>query len=777
MRKTLLMFAVLLSAGTLARGVQPGEWQHHSEADFQPARREGTVIDSHGDVLLARQVKVLLASEDAPGVISAVAQRDEAVFAASGVDGRVFRISPRGEVEVFTTLPGGVVTCMTFHGKVLLVGTGGEQAGLYRIDGDGKVEAVFTHEDVTYVWDIAVVDGGKTTYLATGPKARVYDVDPQGKAQVVLDAGTLVKNMLCLAFDGQATLFVGTDEKGLVFSYDRTTGEGRVILDAAENEIASLLPDGEGGLYVATSDAAKAKGEAVTGGKTGRADDTPDVLEPAEAVEPEPTPDPVPEADTEPDASEAGDEADDVVPPVPADNGEAPADGEASDVQPETPKPQPAQNDAAKSADNGQTQSDSGKAAPAPAPVGNGKGNAVYHIDPAGYVQTVFRQPVIIHNMIAHGNRLVLATGNDGRVYYVTTDGTLRGELVDTQARQITCLLATPEGGVLFGTANAGSVGRIAPQFVREGTLVSEPLDAGQIARWGTLRLRGQAPDGTTLSIATRSGNLAAATDTTWSDWSQDQPLSDDFVQIGSPAARFLQYRITMTSVGQASASLGSVQMIYQVGNLPPAVTALEIEASDKGSTPKQSGETLRYRHVKITAVDANKDKLTFRIAYRRIGRDVWVEIAEDLNEPKFAWDTRAVADGRYELRVTASDQSSNVAPQARTGSRISEPFTVDNTPPAIQDLDLAVKAGVVTVTGKAVDATSRIKALAYSVDSAETWHVVLPVDGICDSTSESVRFEIKDLDAGPHEVSVRAVDVYDNTVYASQQVSIPAAE
>ena len=81
---------------------------------------------------------------------------------------------------------------------------------------------------------------------------------------------------------------------------------------------------------------------------------------------------------------------------------------------------------------------------------------------------------------------------------------------------------------------------------------------------------------------------------------------------------------------------------------------------------------------------DDNGDKLIYKIDFRKVGRTGWIEIKNDVEADNFEWDSKTVEDGRYEIRVTASDERSNTPDTKLTGSRVSEAFVVDNTGPVI---------------------------------------------------------------------------------------------
>jgi hypothetical protein len=289
------------------------------------------------------------------------------------------------------------------------------------------------------------------------------------------------------------------------------------------------------------------------------------------------------------------------------------------------------------------------------------------------------------------------------------------------------------------------------------------------------MQVAGTAQAGTHVTIATRSGNVGEPDERTWSTWSKEVSLESGFLPIGAPAGRFLQYRLTLlTKNPKVTPSVSGVQVVYQVGNLHPALAGVNVTASEKGpqgNEPPSSPKT--YRHVDIKALDQNGDKLRFEIAFRDIGSEGWIVITDDLMLPKFIWDTRGVGDGTYELRVEASDDPSNPAGQALSIARISEPVVVDNTAPVVGRLSARLAGEKVVVAGQVEDATSRVAEIEYSVNSQDKWHAVGPSDGICDSNVEKFSFDVEDLKPGTYRIAVRATDIYGNIGYGSVSVRV----
>jgi hypothetical protein len=96
----------------------------------------------------------------------------------------------------------------------------------------------------------------------------------------------------------------------------------------------------------------------------------------------------------------------------------------------------------------------------------------------------------------------------------------------------------------------------------------------------------------------------------------------------------------------------------------------------------------------------------------------------------------------------------------------VSDPFTIDNTPPAISALAAATAQNKLTLRWHAADALSVIDKAEYSVDGGD-WMLVQPTTGLSDSREEDYVLTI-DRPAGPeHTVAVRVTDDYDNTAVA----------
>jgi hypothetical protein len=419
------------------------------------------------------------------------------------------------------------------------------------------------------------------------------------------------------------------------------------------------------------------------------------------------------------------------------------------------------------------------------------QGNAIYRIDPDGFVTEIFRQPVLVMSLLERDGTLLVGTGSEGLIYQINPAADETLVLAKVEPKQVLSMIAARDGRVLLGMANVGGIAAMSSGIASEGTFTSPVMDATQISRFGKVHLHGSLPGGTSLTVATRSGNVQDPAKAGWSKWS-DESAAAEFVQVASPAARFLQYRLTLGSKdGGASPVVDEIDIAYQIPNLAPVVKGVKV-ASGAAATPAAalaavlnpapsgpSAEANRVQTITWEAEDANGDSLQYGLFFRSGNKSPWILLKDKLTENHYEWDTRSVADGRYEIRVVASDALSNPPGEGKTTSRVSEAVVVDNTPPVIGDVKSSVKGSAVTIDARAADRTTTVSAIDYSVDSAVGWQMVLPSNKIFDSPEETVSFTVPGLSAGAHQITLRATDAKGNQAFETVLVTIdpPTAE
>ncbi|MEX1017292.1 MAG: hypothetical protein WDZ31_11165 [Phycisphaeraceae bacterium] len=413
------------------------------------------------------------------------------------------------------------------------------------------------------------------------------------------------------------------------------------------------------------------------------------------------------------------------------------------------------------------------------------QGNAIYRIDPEGFVHEVFRESVMIFKIVQAGNRLLVATGNEGQVFSVNPRTEETTIIADLDPEQVTTMLLTDEGDLIMGTANAAQLVRLDDDIARRGTYTSPVMDAEQISLFGTLRLTAAIPDGASVLVETRSGNVGDPDQAPWSAWSDAQTfrhnpdasaLQPREVTVTSPPARFLQYRLTLLGDGRQTPTVSEVDTAYVMPNLPPRVRS--VRASYPEPARGRAGQSAddappTAMRVQWEASDPNEDAIVYKLEYQPAGSSRYILIAEDITETSYEWQTRRVPDGRYVLRVTASDRTDNPPDMARTTNRRSDAVLVDNTAPAFDELEVAADDGTVRVTGRATDAHSPVQSIAYAVDSTDDYTPVLPEDLIFDSTRERFNVTIPDLDPGHHVVTLRVRDARGNTRHQAVMVDV----
>jgi hypothetical protein len=327
----------------------------------------------------------------------------------------------------------------------------------------------------------------------------------------------------------------------------------------------------------------------------------------------------------------------------------------------------------------------------------------------------------------------------------------------------------------------------------KEGTLESDVLDGGAFSYWGRARWEGVAGGGK-VTLETRSGNLDRP-QKNWSNWSA-VPLTASAGRMASPPSRFLQYRLKLAAAANGrSPEVTMVELAYLGKNVAPVVDAVESTPanykypapaatavaaqslslppigqrgrSTSGLTLDSGSATLTYAKGHIgarwRAGDENGDTLSFKLEIRGEGETAWRLLKDSLREKQYSWDSTSFADGRYQVRVTATDAPSNPTGEALTTSIESEPFLIDNTPPQIVGLKGAVENGKLVVRWQAQDKGSVIEMAEYSLNGGE-WLPVTPVSRLSDSlTLDYVLTLDRPAGGGDAIIAVRVADEFEN--------------
>jgi outer membrane protein assembly factor BamB len=807
--RSLLASAATLALAAAAHAVTPGQFTHTTEADFADGDAYGTVVTNLGDIKLSSETLPLDGLPEDVTVIHDIAKVGEEIYVAAGPEAKILKVTDEG-VEVVAEYEGEQVFSIADYEGDLLIGVSVMEAA--RIDRlvDGQAVKLADLPETTYVWDLlpagSDAQGPDRLLIATGTPGKVLSMaERDQKITVLLE--TQQSNILTLATDDKGNVYAGTDTDGLVYRIDKD-GNPFVVFDAPEAEIAALAVMPDGTLYAGTAAAEQARPgrlEQPTAEEEGRAD-VPDPGLPNQPPKPEELDQPIDGVGEDVEAAgdavrDAANDAEDAL----EDAAEGGADDTLSDEeagQPEPPKPTAEQYDALRQAlkdklekarETGQLDGEinggngnAGNAGPdrpsrakPAAPARAKPGNAVYRIAPDGFVTEVFRESAMVLAIVPNDGKLIVATGNEGQVFSVDPSLGESAVLTDLDSAQVTSATHT-DRGLLLGAANPGALMRMEMSVAEQGGYTSQVLDAGQPSLFGTFKLTADIPEGTTVAIELRSGNVGDPEQAAWSKWSKpalieyDQdanPLQPRELKIGVPPARYLQYRLTLTGDGQATPVVDQADLAYIAPNTAPTVAKLTVnvpKVGEPGSDPNPK-YTIQWQ-----ATDNNSDRLVYSLEYKPGKADAYLPLADDLTANKYEWATQHVPDGWYTVRLTAHDKLDNPPNAAKSGGRVSEPVLIDNSAPALDGLEAEVLGdGKVKLTATAKDELSAIASVAYSVDGSEAYQASLPDDQIYDSTSEAWGVTIPDLSPGGHVIAVRAIDARGNTAYRQLIVNV----
>jgi hypothetical protein len=683
-------------------------WRQEGPTAFAKCHREGVVISDNGRVRLGHALAPV-GSLAAERVWDLAQTREGVVYAATGDNGKVFRREPGAEtpwVLIYDSSDTQVLSLVVAADGTVYAGTGpnGNVVNLT----DPKHPASRPGPKVQYIWDLAT-DAHGNLFAATGPSGQLWKRSPDGRWVLAYDSKAT--HLLCLAVGPDGSVYAGGDGEGLIYRI-QPDGKATILFDAPQAEVRALLWAGDGSLYAGT--AAEAGG-----GNAGRGSlfmtqggEGPRFLD-------------GPGLDRGPGQPFEG-----------ARNGRAAGGPIAAQAGGVGQGRQPG------------SRGTAGGGSASPRPVASGD-NAVYRLDSEGVPHEVLRLKALVHALVWADNRLLVGTGPEGQLYEIRDRGEETAPIAKLDSGQILSLLAQPDGTILIGTGDPGSVVRLSPGHAPAGTLVSDVRDTKLVSRFGSLTWNADLPPGTSISFETRTGNVGEP-DETWSPWSASQN-NPAIGLTASPTARFIQYRAKLTTTNpRHTPELRSVSLSYRTSNLSPEITRLDVpDLSTADGAARQTRLSLRW-----DAADPNDDDLNFILEVRKEGWPEWIELFDEpITEKSFAWDTTAFPSGMYRLKLTASDRPSNSPEEALKRDRESVTFIVDHDAPSVKVTPTKAGAAIALT-----DELTRLIKADYALDGGH-WVPIFPDDGLFDSPREKIMLSLPNLKPGTHLIMVRVTD------------------
>lgn len=729
MRRSLSLLTVgflVVSCG-FARAQGTKLWTQSQFEQLEKGTPNGVAIRSDGE-LVAGPSSTLVTKTPSTYVWSIAVDKSGNAYVGTGSPATVLKIAPDGQttkmfsskdvsVQAVRVGPDGAIYAATLpSGKVYQLAPDAKDL----TDATAKVvfDPASTVQKPKYVWDLAFDKQGRL-YIAAGGPAGIYRVDPKTPgAKPTLFFKSDEQHIRCLAFDAQGNLIAGSVGTGLVYRID-PTGKGYVIYDAPRQEVTAIAVGPHGAIYAAS----------------------------------------------------VGTKDNQTLPPLPV---------------------------------TGQTSITIKVVQPGS--VGALSSNAVIpdgsvidEIAPDGAPRTLWKDPddiVYALRWTQHG--LLAATGNRGRIYRILEDGTY-ADIAHLEASQATGFADAPQG-IYVGTANTGKVYRLSHGDAAEGTYKSQVFDAQVFSQWGRAEVQ-TGPDSGAYDLYARVGNINNPK-RAWSAWKKITPNDGG---LGVESARFLQWKAVL----HPGANLTSVGIDYLPVNVAPVVKEVLVQpgarvvqnpvdvaqanqvaisfpaqetpgvvtfAMPSGSQPLVGLKDRTFITVRWLAKDGNGDKLEYAVYYRGVREHNWLLLRKHIHATYLSFNSDLLPDGYYRIKVVASDAPSHNPGQALTGSKVSDQFLIDTTPPTVSGLMAQLAGRKIHVQLTATDATTPVSHAEYSVD-AGPWQYVAPVGQIADSLTEHFDFEAPirpipqgtpaPVDASEHVVTVRVFDRAGNAVTA----------
>lgn len=728
---TLLAGALLISTSAASAGPVK-TFSSASARDFLPGDSDGIVLSASGKLMVGPRAEVRDWPADAADAVifASAATRDGKIYLATGGGaGRLYAGEPGGKVRLLFEADEPNLTAVAVGPDGAIVCGASPGGAVYKVNPSAsdprKAASLWAETKEAAVWSLLFGSEG-SLYIGTGNKGRIFRRDSKGATNLLVELEDTHVRTLAMAPDG--AVLAGTSDKGLVVSVGKD-GSVRTLHDFSRPEVTGLAVRSDGSIYAAAS-AIEVPSLAARG-----------TAQPRSPI-PSPTPTPSPQ---------------------------------------DTPK-------GSVSVSTGPVRLFPSGGAPTTA---RDSGNSeIVVISPDGGVDPAwgFSEEAIYGISIdPKSGELLIAAGPKGRLYSLT--GRELRLLIQSEDRQVVAGYLTPPGPVIV-TMSAPGVYRAGKP--RQGVFTSPVRDAARLSTVHSLRVEGPIPAGARVQLAARAGN-SAKPDKSWGPW-VDFPFPPSSP---APAGRYLQWKAVL-SVNEKGESpvIERADLAYSERNSRPILENLSIlepnavfprGAASSGpavlsianpdeqgifagveppreTSPEPAGKKLYrkgFRTATWKGTDLNGDPLRYDVEITRLATGVTFNLRKDVEEAYLSFDTTAVPDGRYRLRITASDRINQPEGLALTATEESESFIIDNSPPVLKVLESSLREGQLTLTVAAADALSPLLKAEATVNG-DRWRHLPGQDGATDSPEEKFTVKVP-KPSGPAFVSIRVIDVFGN--------------
>lgn len=690
-----ILMVLVMAVAASAQAAGPVYWDWPQGRNFSELERDGMGLNWQG--VLVPGLSHRDVGPSGPEVYWDLAPDGQGgVLIGSGHGGELFRLDREGGSSLMAQLEGQEIfsTLVRSDGSVLVgCGSGGQ---LYRVQENEDPQLIDTVEG-GYIWDMVAHPATNEVWLATGSPAGVYRLTAKGVLEKVHDLNA--QNCLALAFQPNGSLLMGTQGPGLVLKLDPQNPEKlETLFQTPQDEVRQFVTGPKGETFLLALNTGEQESSLDGSGNGGK-------------------------------------------------NGKMPP-GLLSLLE-------------------------SG-------PVSNVAKSALFRLDGAQQVLPYWSGNLDLmmaawspsHGWLAGG---ALAEGESNCTLHGLTAPSQSGVLAVWPGGDILDILVLEDGTqtdrILVAQAHPGGLTELGGQGHDFVYAQSPALDGGQITEWGRLRWQGHDPK-KRLKFSARSGNTSEP-DETWSEWKSAWKNRDQELDV--PAGRFLQWRVELSGTGESEFEIKGVSVSGWQANMAPSVVRLDLEqvsdislggmlnGSDNVTQSYRSGLKAEFsrnsradrradgaraavtRPVRVftwQGDDPNGDRLVYDLEYQGQGENSWRTILGKTQESIGAWDTSDVPDGRYQVRLTASDELDNPLAKSLKARLETGPVMVDNTAPVIENFRLQKSDAGFRVSFRVTDAmTSLAGALLYLPDG--TRQRLDPVDRICDSLREDFQVEI----------------------------------